>query len=444
MRIDWRKFLLFIILALPLVVLPASLHAQRCGHWLETVVQSFIPRQVDEELLRSLSGLSPSEYFQGVAEIERKTLADAMARTVAIPDIELRLHFVLKKFYDAGSELYGIRLNADNFGIVPDMTVNAFATGSWIGFNQGTLEYFLSPAQYLIEVGAFPRQGYTVQQYNWLVQNFGWQDDWNSIYFILAHEAAHNLMRHRDEQIWSAVLDNYNEYRDAISNYRKDIAHGRTGGGVKRYLWKSLSNFLDQFSASGESRRMESEADVVATLLLMKAGFDPSIAPLASDRMAKLVGPDIRASWQNAMTEVLCSTHPDWMLRIAETQRNLNCARFSGSLCDDHIAYPVDQMLSGLKDGMDQLDKYHQDTIEISERVPSDSDTRFQVRIEVNPKDAQLLVDGKQVAPGTMELPVGRHEVSASKEGFEPFENTIVVYPDVHPKIKIKLKRKKI
>lgn len=422
---------------------PPSLLAQRCGHWLEVVVQSFLPKQADEELLRGLARLSPEEYFGEVGQLEQKTLAQAMQGTVTAPDVELRLRFVLQRFYDVGYELYGVRLNAENFRIVRGMSVNAFATGSWIGFNQGTLQYFLNPVQYMIDIGAFPRSGYTVGQYNSLVRQFGWRDDWNSIYFILAHEAGHNLMRHRDETLWNVVLENYKEYSEAVVNYRKDVARGRRGGGVKRYLGKSLRNILEGFAAADKSRGKESEADAVATVVLKRAGFDPAIAVIAGQRMARLVAPAPVGGWQNVMTEALCSTHPDWMQRIAETQRTLNCVQWSNNLCENHIAYPVEQMLEELSNGMDELDAYHRQTVEISNLDSSVSDERFEVKIQVKPKDAVLSVDGKTVSPGRMELAVGRHKVVASREGYESFKGTMVVFPDVHPKIKIKLKRKK-
>ncbi|MFQ5745258.1 MAG: M48 family metalloprotease, partial [Acidobacteriota bacterium] len=358
------------------------------------------------------------------------------------PEVELRLRFVLQRFYDVGYELYGVRLNAENFRIVRSMIVNAFATGSWIGLNQGALQYFLNPVQYMIDIGAFPRTGYTVGQYNSLIRQFGWRDDWNSIYFILAHEAGHNLMRHRDETVWNVVLENYGEYSEAVVNYRKDVARGR-GGGVKRYLGKSLTNILEGFAAGDKSRGRESEADAVATLLLKRAGFDPAIAVIASQRMARLVAPAPAGGWQNVMTKALCSTHPDWMQRIAGTQQTLNCVQWSDNLCENHIAYPVEQMLEELSNGMDELDVYHKQTVEISSRDSRASDGRFEVTIGVKPKDADLFVDGNKVRPGKLDLAVGRHDLLASKEGFKPFEGVIVVFPDIHPKIKIKLKRKK-
>ncbi|MFQ5663277.1 MAG: M48 family metalloprotease [Terriglobia bacterium] len=407
--------MVLILILASIALAPAPASAQACGHWAEVLVQSFIPKQIDEKSLREFSNLSPEEYFRVAREIESAEVRRLAEARSSLPNVDFRLRSMLHKFYDSGFQLYGVRLSADNFAIKPGVDVNAFASGSMIIFNEGIVRYFLD----------------------------GWKNDWNSLYFVLAHEAAHNLMRHRDEKIFELVHQMFEEYREAILNHRKDIAHGRSGGGVKRYLWKSLRNVLEGFETAQKRRRVESEADVVALLLLRRSGFDPSIAQVASQRMALLVGGKQVKGWQGAMTEVLCSTHPDWMLRIQEIQRSLNCLRFSGNVCEGHIAYPVEDFLPRLQGGMDYLDEYQQETLDLAEWTPADSGSRFEVKIEVKPRDAQLLVNGERVSPGKLRLALGRHVVRGVKEGYEPSEKTIVVFPDVHPRLKIKLKKKK-
>lgn len=444
MQLSVKKSFLVVVVGFGIIALfVPSAAAQGCGHWAEVLLQGFLPRQIDERALREFSNFSPQEYFEAASNIESSSLAQLTQGHISVPEVELRLRFVLQKFYAAGGELYGIRLNPDNLVIVPQMAPNAFATGSWIGFNQGTLRYFLDPVQYLVAIRAFTPSGYTVHQYNVLVANFGWKNDWNSIYFILAHEAAHNLMRHRDERIFTIVQDMFQTYKQAVLNHRKDIAHGRSGVGAKRYLWQSLQNFLGAFGASTKNRTGESEADVVALRLLQRTGFDPAIAITASRRMALLVSPSPIRGWQGAMTEALCSTHPDWMLRIQESQRSLNCLRFSRELCERHIAFPVEDFLSQFQKGMAELDQYQQETVAIPEMTPDGSSPRYEVKVEVRPKDAQLLVDGEETSPGKLRLAVGQHTLSVSKEGFSASEKIIVVFPDVHPKVKIKLKKKR-
>lgn len=443
MRARTLRPVIGVLLSLVLTLSPIDLSAQQCGHWLEVLAQSFIPQRVDDKLLRELAVLSEDEYFDQVTEAEAKALAQLTQGRATLPDVEVRLRFALKRFYEVGYDLYGVQLDGDNLIISSSADINAFASGSWVAINYGTIKYFTSPIEYFIEIGAFPRQGYTVDQYNYMVTNFNWREEWNSIYFILAHEAAHNLMRHRDEKIWKAVGENYSEYREAVLNYRKDVAHGRKGGGVRRYLWSSLRSFLESFSASGEVRRMESEADLVAAVLLRRAGFDPANALTAGQRMALLFSAAPSGKWQRVMTEVLCSSHPDWRLRIAEINSNLSCMRFSGKLCQERITYPVEQSLAQLKTGLAELDQYHEETIDIAEGRGADPGRLSKVSLEVDPSDAELLVDGDQVRGGNLNLTVGPHTVLVSRPGFEEQEMTVVVFPDVQPKIKVKLRKRK-
>jgi hypothetical protein len=69
-----------------------------------------------------------------------------------------------------------------------------------------------------------------------------------------------------------------------------------------------------------------------------------------------LTGGGVAGGWQGAMTEVLCSTHPDWMVRLQKTRTEVNCVQFRSRLCEDHIAYPVETLLPQLRDGMASLD----------------------------------------------------------------------------------------
>ena len=115
-----------------------------------------------------------------------------------------------------------------------------------------------------------------------------------------------------------------------------------------------------------------------------------------------------------------------------------------GELCEKHIAFHVGDFLTGLRNRMAQLDEYHNETISIAERNPANSTSRYEVRVKVNPKDAQLMVDGKNADPGKLKLEVGPHILSASKEGFGTAERRIVVFPDFQPKVTVKLKRARI
>jgi hypothetical protein len=437
-----KKFTCGVLLvAAAAVFLSAPCAAQGCKHWTETLAKSFFPRQVDEQGLRGFTSLSPQEYFQVVSRKEEKDLSQQ--NTLASRDIEARLQEALGRFYRVGSELYGVGLNSENIAVAPDASVNAFATGSHIFVHEGLMHYFLRPADYVGRLVSAQTGELTAEQYQAVEANFAWQDDWDSIYFILAHEAAHNLMRHRDEGLLGRVLKTYGDYRQAVLDHRKDVAHGRTGAGAKRYLWQSMKTFAEEFESAEHTRGQEAEADAVALLLLQRSGLNPYIALAAAQRMDMLFGDGGASGWQAGMTEVLCSTHPDWMVRIQKTESNLNCLQFTGNLCENHITYPVENVLTQLHEGMKQLDEYNEETSKIAEAAPSSSAQLFEVDIKVEPKDAQLQVDGQPAPPGVLRVPVGPHTLYVTKDGYSPTELRIVVFPDVKPKVKVKLKKLK-
>src|SRR5229473_6849141 len=229
----------------------------------------------------------------------------------------------------------------------------------------------------------------------------------------------------------------FEDYQQAVTNYRKDVANGRKGG-IKRYIWQSTKNFSEELQ-SAEKQRGE-EADAVALLLLQRCGFNPGIALAAADKMDLLLGGGGANGWQAGMTEVLCSTHPDWVERIQKTQMNLNCLQSSGKLCENHTTFPVENFLSQLHEGTAQLDSYREETVRIAEGESSSAQI-FQAEVKVDPKDAALQVDGQPVSPGTLQLPVGPHTLSVTRDGYRQQEQQITIFPDVQPKVKIKLKK---
>lgn len=307
------------------------------------------------------------------------------------------------------------------------------------------MDYFLNPQSYLIEIGYSPSSGYTAEQYNWLIQNFPWRNDWNSLYFVLAHEAAHNLMRHRDLKILTPIVREYGNYRQAVLERRKDIAEGKEGDGVKRYFWHSIQNFLQQFNATEEYRGIESEADAVALVLMEQSGLDPAAAMTASQRLSSLIsllsGPG--GGWQTGMSEIMCSDHPAWLQRIQQSSVNLNCLQISGQLCERHTPFAPDTFLSQLTDSLAEMGKYDAETDRISFTAPVETDPHYSVQIVVKPDDAQLSVGGENIQHGELDPALGPHSVSASKSGFEPAAIRIVVFPDVPLKINLKLKKAK-
>ena len=438
-----RVILMLSLMLGSLLLFPLQSFAQGCGHWSEKLMESFFPKQIDEQTLRELSRVTPEEYFQAAFEFNKEGHSKLIQTHKSIPAVESHLQLALKKFYDVGFDLYGVRLDHEKLLIQPNMDPNAFATGTLIGVNFGLLQYFLNPIAYLVNIEALPKDAFTSAKYNSHRSRFHWKNDWNGIYYVLAHEAAHNLMRHRDQRILTNVQVIFHNYSRTVQNERKDIARGRAGG-TKRYIWQSLQGFFKEFDNSEANREMESEADAVATLLLQRAGFNPSIATGGAQKMTLLFGTSDPQGWQGGLTEALCSSHPDWLYRVERIQANRNCLQFMGELCEKHIAFPVDDFLAGLRNGMAQLDEYHKATVAIAQGNLAGSGKSYEVKVKTKPKDAQLMVDGEKADPGKLKLEVGPHILSASKEGLRTAERRIVVFPDFQPKVTVKLKKVRV
>src|SRR5258708_20979550 len=295
-----------IAIALTLAVwfFPVPSAAQGCKHWTEALAKSFFPRQVDQQGLHEFANLSPQEYSKVISQHEEKSLADLtqgpnfQVETLASYNTKARLTPILGRFYEVGSQIFGVHLNPENLAVVPSADINAFATGSHVFFNAGLIQYFLNPADYVARILTAQNGGITSEQYSMLQSNFPWEDDWDSIYFILAHEASHNLLRHPDEMVLGPVQTMFQDYQQAITNYRKDVAHGRTGGGAKRYIWQSMKNFTEELQNAEQQRGREAEADAVALLLLQRSGLNPEIGLAAGEKMAMLLGSGSSNGWQ--------------------------------------------------------------------------------------------------------------------------------------------------
>jgi len=418
--------------------------AQDCRSWAEALAKSFFPHQVDEPYLKGFANLSTQEYFQSASQMEEKGVGEfanslPMQRGVASFNVQTRLNSTLARFYQVGSQLFGVKLTSENLTVTPSADVNAFATGSHVFVNAGLMQYFLRPTDYVAGIVQNQSGGITSEQYDTIRANFPWQDDWNSIDFILAHEASHNLMRHRDEMLIGPVRTMFGDFEQSVVNYRKDLANGHAGG-VKRYLWQSIQNFSQEIQNAEQQRNREVEADTVALLILQRSGLNPEDALEAAEKMDMLLGGGNANGWQAGMTEVLCSTHPDWVQRIQKMQVNLNCLQSTGNLCENHSAYPVEDLLPQLREGMARLDKYQEETVRIAEGKSASGQT-FEAEIKVDPKDAILQIDGRVASPGRVQLPVGPHVVLVAKNGYREQELRIAVFPDVQPKVKIKLKK---
>lgn len=424
------------------LVAPVSVCAQGCQNWWERLAQSLLPRQPDENFLKQLVTGTPEQYYSRISQEERQHWAEQVGASVIVdPGNEQRLQEALTRFYDAGDQLYGVRLNPADVTILNKTDANAFATGSLIFLHEGLLRYYLDPLQYWSQTGQSP-QSLTPDQHDLLTNTFNWRDDWNSVYYALAHEASHNIMGHRDQEVLGAVRQMLADYRQQVTDRRKDLAEGRSGITTRRYVWRSPSRILDSINQSERHREMESEADLVALTLLRQSGMDPQIGLIGAQRLALLVGYGVPEGLQASMTYPLCSTHPDWVERLNAMQTNLSCMQSTGHLCREHLPYRVDTTLRTLQEALSELQSYDAETLRFAEGDSSlPNGVTYDVLIDVDPKDAEFKIDGKDVSGGTVRLRAGPHEGVAGKPGYQQQSMSFVVFPDVTSKLKFKLKR---
>lgn len=422
------------------LVRPASLRAQECQNWWESLAQGFLPRQPDENFLKQLVSWTPQQYHADISQKERQHWAEQFGASIVVdPETERRLQAALTRFYAAGDQLYGVRLDPTDAAIVNKADANAFATGSLVFLHEGLLLYYLDPLQYLSRIGQ-NSQSLTRDQYDLLTNTFNWRDDWNSIYYVLAHEASHNLMGHRDQQILEDVQEMLGDYRQQVTERRKNLAEGKSGIGVRRS--RSTSRFLASFNQGERRREMESEADLVALTLLKQSGMDPQIGLIGAQRLAMLVGYGVPGDFQASPANSLCSTHPDWIARLDAMQTNLSCMQSTGRLCQQHVAYPVDTTLPELKEALAKLQSYDAETLKFAGGDSSlENGVTYEVLIEVNPTDAELKIDDNDVRSDAVQLLAGPHQMIAKRPGYQQRAISFVVFPDVKSKLQVKLKK---
>lgn len=422
------------------LVRPASLRAQECQNWWESLAQGFLPRQPDENFLKQLVSWTPQQYHADISQKERQHWAEQFGASIVVdPETERRLQAALTRFYAAGDQLYGVRLDPTDAAIVNKADANAFATGSLVFLHEGLLLYYLDPLQYLSRIGQ-NSQSLTRDQYDLLTNTFNWRDDWNSIYYVLAHEASHNLMGHRDQQILEDVQEMLGDYRQQVTERRKNLAEGKSRIGVRRS--RSTSRFLASFNQGERRREMESEADLVALTLLKQSGMDPQIGLIGAQRLAMLVGYGVPGDFQASPANSLCSTHPDWIARLDAMQTNLSCMQSTGRLCQQHLAYPVDTTLPELKEALAKLQSYDAETLKFAGGDSSlENGVTYEVLIEVNPTDAELKIDDNDVRSDAVQLLAGPHQMIAKRPGYQQRAISFVVFPDVKSKLQVKLKK---
>src|SRR5882762_769876 len=246
----------------------------QCRDWTEMLTQSFLSNKANPEALKEFSSITAEKYSTERTAYEQKGVEEHIARSIsnspALPKLKARL----REFYQVGAELYGVQLDPEEIYVLPDMTLNAFATGKHIFFYEGIIQYYMDPIKYLVRTGMVP-EDMSRESYRQLAYRFNWRNDWDSLYFVLAHEASHNLMAHGDEGIVEGIRGQLRQFASDSSAYRKAVAEGRSSLGMKHDLGQSLLSFLAAPERSRQKVSQEEEADVVGSDILRRTGLRP-------------------------------------------------------------------------------------------------------------------------------------------------------------------------
>ncbi len=416
------------VLAGVVLLLSASPAFSQCRDWTEAVAQSFLSRKTDLASLQQFAAMSPTQYALERAANERQNDQEFVARSVSNSPVLPILRSRLQRFYQIGAAKYGVQLDPQEVYVLPDMTLNAFATGTRVFVYQGILLYYLDPIQYLVRAGLVPTTAPPEVRAQ-LASRFNWRNDWESLDFVLAHEASHNLMAHIDEGIVESMRGQVQEFASDVQAARKAIAEGHQSPGLKHYFGQGLLTLLSETERTRQRVAREEEADAVGSDILRLAGFRADSGIQWLQRFAVLAGTSA-PGWQAVVTSLFCSTHPNTPQRMANLQQNIACLQFSGQPCAKHVTYALVDRLGMIETEFTRVQQYQEETIAIVEgRLKSNR--RQHVEIRPNPKDATIRIDGTEVAAGVVAFPVGNHVLWATREGYRAGQLTFAVFPDI-------------
>jgi Zn-dependent protease with chaperone function len=405
--------------------------AAQCRHWAELLADSFISAANPADL-KHFSSIAADDYATTRTATERDAVQVYITRAVATSSALPKLKSQLRRFYTIGSELYGVQLDPENLYVLPDTELNAFSTGKHVFFYDGVILYYTNPQDFLDR--AHIRYANSDQSYH-----FNWHDDWNSLYFVLAHEAAHNLMAHADEQLMERAGRGVLQYQSDSRALRKAMAEGRSSPGAKHYLGQALLAFVSGLDASEDQMRLEEEADAVALEILQHTDLRPDISLDWLRRMSLL---DRRSSsgWSSLVTTLFCSTHPDAGRRAKNLKRNLTCLTATGHLCSRHTAFPIHKALERFRVEFATVEKYADETTAIFEgRLQPADDAGHAVELRFDPKESAVLLDGDPVRATTVRLSSGRHVLTATRPNYHAATVAFGVFPDI-PATTVKVK----
>lgn len=252
--------------------------------------------------------------------------------------------------------------------------------GRHILFYEGLLLFFLEPIQFLARAGVLPRQ-ITREAYAQISSHFNWRSDWHSLYFVLAHEAAHNPMAHADEEILEGMRTQLQRLSSDARAHRKAIAEGRLSAGAKHYVGQSLLTFLSALERRRQKVAQEEQADAVASEILRRAGLRVDSGLVWLQRMAVFREPS-STGWWGTLNRVFCATHPEAEPRMSSLRWNIQCLQYQGRPCKKYVPYPIADRLRFIGSEFASIEQYLEETVAIAEgrvKPPADHSQTIEI-----------------------------------------------------------------
>jgi hypothetical protein len=125
--------------------------------------------------------------------------------------------------------------------------------------------------------------------------------DDSELAFVVAHELAHNILKHVEKSQGNAAIG-------GLIGLTLDIAAAAAGVNTQGLGWKTGA----QAGAKAYSQEFERETDYLAIFMLSRAGYDTAKAPLLFRRLS--------AEYPSMITQNYLATHPSNPERIAAMQ----------------------------------------------------------------------------------------------------------------------------
>lgn len=298
----YQVFSRAIVLGVAILASPNTMLAQGQCQWTARVQQAMIQslQGVPEDACKILS-LAPEAFNTQHKQLEQNLISGG--KLIEGP-LTGQLQVIADK-YKPGSESVLLQ---------DDLTPNAFATGQYVVFTSGLVEWYLNPTTYLMKLGM---NGQQAAQY--LSRLPITSPGVEGLEAVLAHETSHNLLGHPNLYPVTNLCTKYIDV--SIKDIEKYKKTGKQSGGSGALLKKTFSGFLGTFQASQEQQQYESQADRLGAWLVFRETGDPQ-GMAKTLQWLSLVPLDMVPSTRGqAIQEALCSDHPNLLSRVSQVQQ---------------------------------------------------------------------------------------------------------------------------